>query len=338
MSMKRSEENMYNLYYDSGTTNTRAYLFDGSRLLNSLSSPVGSKDSALAGNNLCLLKSLRQMMLDLADSCQISAEDIGSIWMSGMVSSPTGITELPHLPVPVGLGTLKGSIAIYYEPLVFRRELCIIPGVKTLPAEGTVNIDNFYFVNTMRGEETEIFGILDEYPVLNENSVLIMPGSHTQIAFIKGGRIVNILSTMTGELYQAVTSSTILSTSLPEHTSPGVVIPEMVCRGYSLLNRLGFNRALYTVRTMELFLPATVDERHSFFEGILNGGVVKAVTDALDNTESPILAIYGNSQSIDVFHALFEKYYPDLPFMPIHKTDIPYSARGFLCISGQENA
>lgn len=329
---------MYTIYYDSGTTNTRAYLFKGSNLAASLSSPIGSKDSALAGNNICLLRSLYQLMLDLADSAGISASEIERIWMSGMISSPTGIAEVPHLSVPVSLDTLRQNVTIYHEPLFFKRKLCIIPGVKTLPEGDTVSLDNFYCVNTMRGEETELFGILDEYPVLNKNSVLIMPGSHTQIAFIKDGCIVNILSTMTGELYQAVTSSTILSTSLPKLTSPGAVIGDMVCRGYSLLGRLGFNRALYTVRTMELFLPATTEERHSFFEGILNGGVVKAVTDALDDTAGPILAVYGNDRSISVFQTLFNKFYPRLPFMPIPKTDVPYSARGYLCIAQQWKA
>lgn len=321
------------LYYDSGTTNTRAYLLRDGELLCHASSAVGSRDSALSKDNTCLLESLYQQMLELSGQAGIDPESIGEIWMSGMVSSPTGIIELTHLAVPADAGLLRKNVCPYYEPLLFKRQLHIIPGVKTLPDGGRITADNFYRINNMRGEETELFGILAEYPSLNENTVFLMPGSHTQIIFVKNGCIVDILSTITGELYKAVTQATILSTSLLPPT-PGVIIPEMVCKGYSLLNELGFNRALYTVRTMELFLHSSNDERHSFFEGILNGGVVKAVSASIRADEMPVLAVYGSPESTRVLQILFQNYCPNLPFVPVPNTEIPYSARGFLEIRG----
>lgn len=101
---------------------------------------------------------------------------------------------------------------------------------------------------------------------------MIMPGSHTQIAQVRNGAITDIISTITGELYSAVKNNTILSTSLPASLSEAIE-PELLCRGYENLNVLGFNRALYTVRTRELFMETTPAQRHSYFEGILNGGV-----------------------------------------------------------------
>lgn len=325
---------MNRIYYDSGTTNTRAYLFEGTHMIHRLSRQVGSRDCALSGSNACLLQGLKNMYDSLLRDTGLDESQISQIWMSGMISSATGILEIPHLSVPVDLRKIRSGVVGYYEPYYFHRSLNIIPGVKTDLPDGPASYETFTKINNMRGEETEIFGILAEYPGLMENSVLILPGSHTQIAIVQNGAIVNILSTVTGELYNAIANHTILSSSLTSQ-KPAQIIPEMVSKGLRALKEYGFNRALYTVRTMDLFLPSSPEERHSYFEGILNGGVVTAICSYIDTASLPRIAVYGSVSNILVFETLFHEQNRNLPFIGIEASELPYSARGFLCISSQ---
>lgn len=323
------------VYYDSGTTNTRAYLFQNDVLTQHSFLFIGSKDCAIEGNNLRMLTMMKEAMEQLAARANLHIDEIDEIWMSGMVSSPTGILEISHLSTPVSVDYLRSHVVQHQEDIVFHRMLHIIPGVKTLPEEGEITSENFTVVNMMRGEETEIFGLLKEFPQLHTNSILIMTGSHTQIAFLHNGAITNILSTITGELYKAITENTILSTSLTAQC-PAALDAEFICKGYDSLQRYGFNRALYTVRTMELFLPTGVDKRLSYFEGILNAGVVDIAASAVctEENQPPYVAVYGSEDSVFVLRTLFSRYFPQIPFLGVPNKQLAYATRGFLCVRG----
>lgn len=327
---------MNSIYYDSGTTNTRAYLFEGRQLLYKLSAEIGSKDCALSGSNMTLLRSLKNMYDELLRISGLTEDDIQKIWMSGMISSSTGILEIPHLTVPVDLHRIREGVVEYFEPLCFKRALHIIPGVKTSLGSEHLDYENFTGINNMRGEETEIFGILEQYPSLMENSILILPGSHTQITVIQNGAITDIHSTITGELYHAIVQHTILSASLASN-SENTILPHMVSKGFHALQKLGFNRALYTIRTMDLFLHSSPAERRSYFEGILNGGVAISALSLVVPGSHPQIAVYGNANNLRIFRTLFNELSPNLTFTGIGSKDLPYSAQGFLCIASPGN-
>ena len=323
----------YYIYYDSGTTNTRIYLFRDQKLLDQSSEKVGSREVAINGNNQIYLQKLNDMWQNICLKNHLSTEMIDQIWMSGMVSSPTGIIEVPHLCVPINIEDLKKNVRKFYEGQYFHRELFLIPGIKTM-CEGKISLDTVYQINNMRGEETELAGILAEKKKIRSNCAIIMPGSHTQIAFIKDDKIADILSTVTGELYYAIKSDTILKTSLIAEKLEQLDVG-MLCKGYEILNQYGFNRALYTVRTMELFMDSTPQQRLSYFEGILNGGVINIVIKKMLENKMQKVAVYGSSIYREICRILIQKYFPEIAFEGIKsEQEIPYSARGFLTISG----
>ena len=165
---------------------------------------------------------------------------------------------------------------------------------------------------------------------------MVMPGSHTQIAKIQGGAITDIISTITGELYSAIKNNTILSTSLTPSLSENIE-PEFLCKGYENLNVLGFNRALYTVRAMELFMQTTPAQRHAYFEGILNGGVLNVIFKTYGRELIRNIAVYGSEESIDTLRILFERYCPKCAFVGISsQRATPFSVNGFLSIKSCE--
>ena len=92
---------MYIVYYDSGTTNTRAYLIKDGRIAGRLERQVGARNSALMQDNAVLVRELRDRFDALLEDAHIYNEEVAHIYLSGMISSPSGLVEVEHLPVPV---------------------------------------------------------------------------------------------------------------------------------------------------------------------------------------------------------------------------------------------
>lgn len=323
---------MYYFYFDSGTTNTRAYLIHNEQIIRSGNIPVGSRDSALKHDKTVLMLALKKLYHKILLAEGLTDKDVQAIYMSGMVSSPSGIVEIEHLSLPVDFKTLKNSIVPYEDSECFNRTIHIVPGLKTLPRGVTASMDTVALANNMRGEEIEVFGILHRFPELGKGrSSIVLPGSHTQAAFLHDGKIENISSTVTGELYHAIVSETILGSSLAGEINTEI-IPELVCMGYEIIHQYGFNRGLYIVRSMDLFAESTLAQRMSYMEGVLNGGVMDAVAQIMGNSPGT-LAIAGPRMQYEIFSALVEKFFPQFKIMEVPvQQDYPFSVEGFLSL------
>lgn len=325
---------MYTLYYDSGTTNTRAYLFRDRTLLGKEKISFGTRDAALRKDSLSLLRSLYGLGVRLAEAHALTLAQIDEIWMSGMVTSPNGIKEVPHLTAPVCLDTLRRHIQLYREPLVFGRVLHLIPGIRTR-ASCAKSSAGAPLLGMMRGEETEIFGLLEKNPRLSRSSLLLLPGSHTQAAFIREGAVADIFSFLTGELFRALTRHTLLAASLPSGQSFSPV-PEMVLHGLDDVCSRGVTGALYSVRTLHLFTDAPEDARLSYLEGILNGDMALSLSRAVSSGKlSPsLIAVCALPEITETLRLLFARLLPGLPLLSVSPgpEELPCAAEGYLSL------
>ena len=257
----------YILYYDSGTSNTRAYLLDRNfQVRYTVKKAVGSKDSAIAGSNRVLIEGLWELYNSVLSANALEEGDISAIYASGMITCAYGLKEVPHLTLPLTVEELAGGLLPFLEDTLFHREIVLVPGLKTVH-------DDITFVNNMRGEEIEIVGALDELQSRGapHDLALILPGSHTHVTCLQGEQITGIISNFTGELFHAIQKETILSPVLQWDGSP----PDraMVLKGYENLEKFGFNRALYICRAMDAFGEGTPAQRFSYGEGVILGGV-----------------------------------------------------------------
>lgn len=337
---------MYIVYYDSGTTNTRAYLIKDGRIAGRLERQVGARNSALMQDNAVLVRELRDMFDALLEDAHIYNEEVAHIYLSGMISSPSGLVEVEHLPVPVDWKKLRNSIVCHEEERFFQRMLEIIPGIKTVPYDAQVVPETADRVNMMRGEEIEVFGVLRGNPALEQGRVvLILPGSHTQAVLLEDGCIKDISSNITGELFKAVVSETILGASIAGEEE-WEIDEEMVCLGANNAHIHGFNRALYILRILDLFTEATLNQRRSYLEGVLNTGVMDAVMEAfgLKGMVNPAgqgrcpvisLAVAGDRIQQTIYHGLCRKVYPGFHMIAVcPDKDMPFSVSGLLRILG----
>ncbi|WP_147613356.1 2-dehydro-3-deoxygalactonokinase [Treponema pectinovorum] len=349
---------MYNVYFDSGTTNTRMYVFnDKGELVFKSEKTVGSKDAALSGDRDLLPRELHHLLENCCVESKIDWKDVGEIWMSGMITSPNGIVEVPHITVPVDLHKLAQNVFVLYEKKFFKKEIHFIPGIKSLPAECKITAENVDKINNMRGEETEICGIMSSFSASKGNFIFVLPGSHTQVAAVKNGSIVNIVSTITGELFKALKSQTILASSLEGEYEK--IDTEMVRLGYRNLQNYGFNRAIYIARSLLLFTDSTAEQRHSYLEGVLNGGVLQAISAAFgfkskSDTDSKNLNkaedkncnlkkvdeqidmyICGSENQFQIYNAIAQDFFPEYSVKQMDCGSLPFSVLGYKAVSAE---
>ena len=127
------------------------------------------------------------------------ARDIPVI-ISGMVGAAQGWCEAPYLAAPIQLDDLgAGAIKVTGAS----REVRILPGVKQLsPA------------NVMRGEETQIAGLLRQHPGFDGNACL--PGTRSKWVRINNRAIITFETCMTGEHFAFFSETSVLSHSIPD--------------------------------------------------------------------------------------------------------------------------
>lgn len=320
---------MYYFYYDSGTTNTRAYLIRNNQIVQQGERSVGSRNCALMNDNTILKNALQQLYQELLAKEKISDCDVKDIYLSGMISSPSGLIEIEHLSTPLNFSMLKKHAVSFSMEEFGGRSVWIIPGIKTLPPGKKVTACEVANANNMRGEEIEIFGILHRHPELEKgHCCIVLPGSHTQVAFLQDGSIINISSNVTGELYHAIIKETILSSSVAGSEKTDI-LPEMVSMGYEALHKFGFNRALYMVRSMELFSDSTLAQRRSYLEGVVNSGVMDAISQAMP--VPCVIAVAGPHIHYQIFSAITASHFPQFKIVEIPaSSSLPYSVEGFL--------
>lgn len=323
---------MIRAYFDSGTSNTRIYILRDNCLTDSASRAIGSRDSALSGDRRILVRALKEMYDGILNRNGLTDSDIGEIWASGMISCPSGMVEIEHVPVPADCALLARETVEYEEKQYFHRKIKVIPGLKTIGRGIKAPLDRVSEVNNVRGEEVEVFGVLRQYPELRRgHAVVVLPGSHTQVLFLENGVIYNILSNVTGELYSAVCKQSIIGASVEgqEKTS---IDSAQVLKGIRNVEKYGFNRALYIVRAMELFADSTLTQRRSYLEGVLNAGVMRGISAI--TKEMPVSVIVaGSKEQYEVFSAIGEDYPQDTILFIEKKEQEPFSVAGMMSLA-----
>ena len=116
---------------------------------------------------------------------------------------------------------------------------------------------------------------------------------------------------------------------------------EMVRQGYQNLKRFGFNRALYICHAMRLFDQGTPQQRFSYGEGVIMGGVRESLEYYCENLwpKCRTVVMVSNEFMYQLFAALLE----DSPFidrvlwMPISESK-SYAVSGLKKIIGAKGA
>ncbi|MGA8138011.1 MAG: 2-dehydro-3-deoxygalactonokinase [Pseudomonas gingeri] len=278
---------------DWGTTSLRAYkLAAGGQVLEqrSLSSGIMQLPSGprMIAGQMC------------TDGFELAFDDACGDWLEaqpelpviacGMVGSAQGWREAAYCDTPANVANLGTSL----QTLRSLRgvEVHIVPGV----------IQRSPLPNVMRGEETQVLGVLQSLSAgAGDNLLIGLPGSHSKWVEVADGCIVHFDTFMTGELFAILSEHSILGrTQQRGATFDGLAFDRGVQVALSTDGEIGPLSTLFSARSLGLTGELSATGQVDYLSGLLIGHELVALADVQrrrrNGSHLPSIILIGNSQ------------------------------------------
>jgi len=270
---------------DWGTTSLRAYkLAAGGQVLEqrSLSSGIMQLPSGprMIAGQMC------------TDGFELAFDDACGDWLEaqpelpviacGMVGSAQGWREAAYCDTPANVANLGTSLKV----------LRSLPGV----------IQRSPLPNVMRGEETQVLGVLQSLPAdAGDNLLIGLPGSHSKWVEVADGCIVHFDTFMTGELFAILSEHSILGRTQQRGAAfDGQAFDRGVQVALSLDGEIGPLSTLFSARSLGLTGELSATEQVDYLSGLLIGHELAALADVQrrrrNSSDLPSIILIGNSQ------------------------------------------
>lgn len=271
---------------DWGTSSLRAYRLDADgRTLDTRHLPWGIMRLPQPLQDGAATAALSGFELAFEQACGdwLRAEPSLPVIACGMVGSAQGWKEAAYLDVPVDLeriGTLLTVVQRKGTPVH------IVPGL----------IQRHGLPNVMRGEETQVFGVLFDRADGGADSVLIgLPGTHSKWVNARRGRVTHFDTFMTGEVYAALRGHTILGRTMADAASADMAAFE---RGLKVAGapagRAGVLSTIFSTRALGLTGELAPGSQADYLSGLLIGHEVASLADMLrQQGEQPRIVLCG---------------------------------------------
>lgn len=259
---------------DWGTSSLRAYrLGDGGRVLELRHRPWGIMHlpPAPTGEDASTGAAFERALQDACGDWLAAAPHL-PLLACGMVGSAQGWREARYLPTPTSLDALAHGLTRVDRP--GGQPLHIVPGLLQ-PGD---------LPNVMRGEETQVLGVLAGLPAEDPGPWLVgLPGSHSKWVVAQRGGIAGFHTFMTGEVFAALRGHTILGKTMAPVDAQGSTAPDedAFLRGLNVAcgsdAGLGLLSHLFSTRTLGLtgVLPASTQA--DYLSGLLIGHEIAAL-------------------------------------------------------------
>ncbi len=278
---------------DWGSSGLRAWLIgEGGAVLRSRQAPLGA--SALSGD-----AAYAQALEQFTGDWQRARPEL-PLLACGMVGSKHGWREVPYVSCPADVRLLASQMA------PGAGGLRIVPGLLDNPSDGPPDV--------IRGEETQIFGALAQHPELAD-ATLVLPGTHSKWARVRGGQVLGFATQLTGELFAVLRSHSVLGRLMTDEEESEIDLASFL-RGVDAARDQGAQgllHQLFAVRSLGLtdrLLPAGAAD---YLSGLLIGHELAANLPTLAPTQP--LALIGEL-------ALCGRYAQALGHFGVHKAQL----------------
>ncbi|MGH1331963.1 MAG: 2-dehydro-3-deoxygalactonokinase [Paracoccaceae bacterium] len=237
---------------DWGGSNLRVYGFDdGGALLCEARSTAGTGSLSPSDFEPALMALIGDWLL---------ADRSYQVIICGMAGAREGWAEAGYAHVPSAPLAEGFTRAPAMDP---RLDIRLISGLaQASPAD------------VMRGEETQIAGFLALHPKFD--GVLCLPGTHTKWAHISAGEVVSFQTVMTGDLFAALSTQTVLRHSLQEDGSPQDDAGFLAAVSDAIARPERIAAALFTIRAEGLLNGLAAGQARARVSGLLIGAELAA--------------------------------------------------------------
>ncbi len=181
------------------------------------------------------------------------------VLLSGMIGSRQGWKEAPYLPCPAGAPEVAAALV---EIEFDWAQVKLVPGLSATDDAGVAEV--------MRGEETQVFGVLR---AMGGNGLACLPGTHSKWVRVEADRIVGFTTHMTGEAFGALRGHTILGRMMREGPADGAPFDEGVRRSG---DAGGLLHHIFGARALVLAGRLAETDAAAYLSGILIGHEVRA--------------------------------------------------------------
>ena len=234
---------------DWGTTHLRAFAMgSGGHVLDKAQSDDGMGSLAPAEFEPALLRLIGPWL----GSAPVT------VLACGMVGARQGWAEAAYQPVPCKPGAAGLTRAATCDP---RLDVLILPGLSQASPP-----------DVMRGEETQILGLLAQNP--DFDGVICLPGTHSKWAHVSAGEIVSFQTAMTGEIFALLAERSVLRHALgagdPDQEAFDAAIAETLSRPERLA------QALFGIRAASLLSDQSGSTARGRLSGLLIGAELAA--------------------------------------------------------------
>lgn len=187
---------------------------------------------------------------------------------SGMIGSAQGWIEAPYASLPADADSVARSLATVPDV-----GLRIVPGLAQRDRAPDV----------MRGEETQLFGAMREFPALSDGGVAVLPGTHAKWARVAGDRVVGFTTYMTGELFAVLARHSILGRLAGPgagDAEPGNAFAQGVRHARDASG--GLASVIFSARSAVLVGDLRAEDSLEYLSGMLIGDEIRTGLDAGD--------------------------------------------------------
>ncbi|MGI4975813.1 MAG: 2-dehydro-3-deoxygalactonokinase [Janthinobacterium lividum] len=188
--------------------------------------------------------------------------DVRAVLLCGMVGARQGWREAAYVAVPADVGAVCGRVLrVAAEGLDVR----IVPGL---------SVDDGARCDVMRGEETQLLGLLGREPGLT--ATVVMPGTHSKWVRLRNGVVAGFETAMTGELYAMLCRHSVLRHSVEAQDGGAGSEGDAFGRGVALGvgEPGGLSRSLFGVRAAGLLRGEGGAHAAAMLSGLLIGAEV----------------------------------------------------------------
>jgi 2-dehydro-3-deoxygalactonokinase len=184
--------------------------------------------------------------------------------MCGMIGSRQGWKEAPYVACPAGPEDIAQRVVEVTWGA--RRRAWLAPGLSSRDADGVPDV--------MRGEETQILGVLDQLPLA---AWICLPGTHSKWVEVRAGKIAGFRTHMTGEVFAVLKSHSILGRMMPDAAIDARWFDAGVQRARAAG---GLLHHLFGVRARGLFGELPEAGASSYLSGMLIGHELLSIPDS----------------------------------------------------------